>query len=177
MLHFLRDGVSKDKDRLKKLSEKYSVSEDAFDFFHDSLGDEFWMAEQAECFGKLLSTIGLYMLVENETKIILRWIFSEKQVSKSYIWKNLKKTLNGIGFNIEHLKMYKIINELRCLNNDIKHNRKVGDELAKYPGWVYGEEITGKEINFERFKNAVPEYIEELSNGINAQLLKTKAIK
>ena len=109
MLHFLRDGVSNDKERLKKLTEKYPISEDSFDSFHESLGDEFWMAEQAEYFGRLLSTVGLYMLVENETKTILRWIFSEKQVLNSYNWKHLKKILNNIGFNIENLKVFKII--------------------------------------------------------------------
>lgn len=175
MLRFLGEGALSDKERLKQLSEKYPISEEVFDSFQDSLGDEFWEAEQAEFFGRLLAIVGLYMLVEDETKTILKWIFSKKQVLKVYRWKHLKEMLKAkIGFDIENLKMFNIIDELRCLNNDIKHNRKVDEELAKFSGWIYGKEITGKEIDFDRFKNAVPEYIEELSDGINSQVLKNR---
>jgi hypothetical protein len=180
MMLFLEKGVSSEKKRLKQLSEEFSSSKgisdsDFSDAFQESLGDELWEAEQAEFFGRLLAIVGLYMLVENETKTILKWVFPEKQVFKVYKWRQLKDMLKKeIRFDIENLKMFKIVNELRCLNNDIKHNRKVGRELAQYVGWVYGKEITGKGIDFSKFKNAVPEYIKELSDGINEQLLKNK---
>jgi hypothetical protein len=177
MLQYLTESGLDNKSRLEKLYEKYPVTEDNCDEFRDFLIDEFWMVTQAESFAKLLAIVGLYMLVEEETKTIMKWVLSEEEIYNCYKWEYLKKIVRNFGFELKNLAMFKTVDELHHLNNDIKHNGKVSKALAEYPGWTTNTKIRGDAIDFDKFKNAIPKYIEDLSDKVNDELVKSPGSK
>ena len=61
------------------------------------------------------------------------------------------------------------VNELRCLNNAIKHERKVGDELAKFPLWQNKEdaELGDLENHYYRLQPFAKQYLEDLTKRLN----------
>ncbi len=63
------------------------------------------------------------------------------------------------------------IEEIRCLNNDIKHNGIVGIELPSINNkWVQGGIITNTYVDFERLCDGPYNLLNDLSNKIEASL-------
>ena len=65
------------------------------------------------------------------------------------------------------------VDELRCLNNAIKHERKVGDELAKFPLWQNKEddELGDLESHYHILRPFAKQYLEDLTERlINAKV-------
>jgi len=61
---------------------------------------------------------------------------------------------------------YRAVNELRLLNNAVKHAGRVTAELAReYPRWKQGRKLTGVGAAYERLRRPVPSYI--LLNVLN----------
>ena len=78
-----------------------------------------------------------------------------------FLWKKLKKQLRTNGIDVEKMVNYREVNQLRCLNNSIKHSGIVDGELAA-TGW--GKE--GTEINANKCRQSLP----ELANAGEAYL-------
>lgn len=63
---------------------------------------------------------------------------------KSYKWPEIEKHFLNQGLNLEKAMSYKIVNELRVLNNHIKHTYMVAGSLEKFDNFV---EYKGKTID------------------------------
>ena len=65
------------------------------------------------------------------------------------------------------------VNELRSLNNAIKHERRVNGELAKFPRWKNkkGDELGDLESHYLRLRPFAKRYLEDLTERlINAKI-------
>ena len=56
--------------------------------------------------------------------------------------------------------------ELRLLNNAIKHDGKVTKDLAKYVGWNTGSRVHPLGAAYERLAPAIPLFISDLAHAV-----------
>ena len=88
-----------------------------------------------------LAIIALYKKVEITTKKAIRICFHDIEQKKLYRIDFLKKQLKDKGIDIEAFTNYKAMNELRLINNCIKHSGWVDDKLAAYNDWIEGKPL------------------------------------
>ena len=89
-----------------------------------------------------------------------------------YQKRNSKKLLKD-KFDIKYsdLQDYSKIEELRCLNNDIKHNGVVGTELVTANNkWKSGIPISDTHPDFERLKDGPRNLLIDLKNKIEPKI-------
>jgi hypothetical protein len=151
----------------KKLTEEYeSVSVDQFENPNDMesykgmLEDQFYMQEEVRKLANELSISALYKQIELHTKRVVRRHFPFIPNNKFSSVDSLNKAL---PFDLSSVEQYDAFNELRLINNSIKHQGCVQKTLSNYfPNWTEGEEF--KELNFayDRLYPEVKKYISSL---------------
>jgi len=99
--------------------------------------------------------------IADEGLIIHLWATIEQFVKRAIIimageveempfkWYALKKISLMNGVNLETLPSYSMIDEIRVVNNKIKHLYVVDDELSKFPSF---EKYVGKKMSFIDYK-------------------------
>jgi hypothetical protein len=115
-----------------------------------------------------LAIVVLYRVVELNTGRILRHKFGTTVAGKTFsidrVGEILKKQL---GIKIESVPHYRAIDELRLLNNCIKHEGRVSKQLAdRYSRWKQGVELTDLGAAYERLRPKVPAYIFRLAQRV-----------
>jgi hypothetical protein len=110
-----------------------------------------------------LSIIALYKLFEKKHKELIAYHRKEESAHKYSYWKN---ALDVLPEAAKSLSNFTAINELRLLNNSIKHEGVVSDDLSKeFPSYgQVGSELSELNKVFERLKPRVKSYINELHN-------------
>lgn len=131
--------------------------------------NESWIQDDAVYMGNVstladeLSIVALYKLFEKKHKELLQYHLGENNPKKYSYWKN---ALNAIPDSAKELESLKSVNELRLVNNSIKHGGVVSKELVdEFP--IYGpveSELSGLNEIFDRLKPEVVKYIRELHN-------------
>lgn len=137
------------------------------------LEDEVALAESIQDLADQLAIVALYGEVEIRVKHMCSIAMPMVDAAPLFRWKNLEKALHGVGIRLENLKQYKSVNQLRCLNNSIKHSRKVDAELAATE-WdqALGDEIDAKRCSseFEEFVSSCESFLSDLMGRL-AKLL------
>lgn len=106
-----------------------------------------------------LSILALYKRIELKHNDLVKFFhYSDKGI---YRWAKLKEALPD---EVQSIPEFDAVNELRLLNNAIKHQGCVSDELVKYyPSYgKRGDEFTELDITYERLKPAVCIYVNRL---------------
>jgi hypothetical protein len=134
------------KRRQRSLQEQYDELAD--DQFHDAqdmdgykshLAEQMSDAAEVQKLADELTIIALYKQIELHSKRVAIKNFPDLNVKQLFNIATMKKVL---PFDIEALPNFAALDELRLLNNAIKHEGKVSWELAqKFPFWVQGEEL------------------------------------
>lgn len=88
-----------------------------------------------------LTIIALYKKVEITTKKAIKILYPNIEQKNLYRIDFLKQQLKNHGIDIVTFTNYKAMNELRLLNNCIKHSGLVNNELAEYNGWIEGKSL------------------------------------
>ena len=128
------------------------LTEGADDETLEDLGSDYHFLEEAEdLVGKLL-LIGLYRVVETLTKQVLRHRFPENKVKKCYKVDQLKKVFaDELGADLTKVARFKEIDEIRELNNKVKHGGKLPEHALK---------------SYERLVDAVGPYLYALGLAV-----------
>jgi hypothetical protein len=106
-----------------------------------------------------LAIVALHRVVEINAGRILAHKFGTVTRLASYSGR-LRRCLANHGIKIELIPHYRASNELRLLNNAIKHAGYVTAELAdEYPRWKPDSELVGLDAAYIRLKEHVPSYI------------------
>lgn len=110
----------------------------------------------------------LYKTVEISIKRMLHAsnLFSEEEVRGFFRNRVFKRLVKEKIVDLEALPGYESYDELRCINNCIKHSGFVDKELAKYGGWKKGEKLDSLWCNYERLSPKVRVFVEALSEKI-----------
>lgn len=133
-----------------------------------SLGDELFIAEVTTELAGEMMIIALYKTIEIAIKTMTRAceLFTEAQLASFYRIGELKKQLKMKVVDIETLKHYKAYDELRCINNAIKHSGIVGTDLASYPDFKEGQKLTDLHTHYYRLKDDVDRFLVSLQAAI-----------
>ena len=180
-LNEVRDSI---KAEIEKASPEQYDSEYDYLSHMDSLNDEIVQLIEVADISKKLAVVGLYMIVENFTKRIMKCLYHDldektrkKKLHYLYIWDVLKKELNNLcGLDLSEVSEYSVIDELRCLNNDIKHSGYVGEDLSAFLSWKddIEKEIDVDKIELEKFYISIPKYIHDMVEKINDSFIRTE---
>ena len=160
--------------RIKKLEDEYkNLTVDQFedprdiDAYRDHLGDIITSSYDAKALGDELSIIALYKKVESKTgRIAKRLIPAASHKNLSYF----KQFCEVLPFDIKTINGFASFNELRLLNNSIKHGEVVSQELSdSFPSWIVGAELNGLDRAFARILPGVETYVSDLVENIYAR--------
>jgi len=103
--------------------------------------------EQAKIIANESLVINLWITVEQYTNRCLLFVDNNNQ--KSYRWDIIKSKFEEKEINLSNISSYSTINELRILNNKIKHLYVVDKQLAKFDNF---KDHVNKELNYVPFK-------------------------
>ena len=112
---------------------------------------------------------GIWRCVELYRKSAMRRALGKDAAKRAYINKEFQKDLLRLNIEEEKIICAPSMNELRCLNNAIKHERQVDDELAKFPLWQNKEddELGDLESHYYRLRPFAKQYLEDLTERLN----------
>lgn len=98
-----------------------------------------------------LSIIALYKKVEIDTKAALGIVYPSEKTDDWGYWDRLEGFLKRKMVEISELDGYLEVNELRLVNNAIKHGGVVDKKLSKkYPAWIEGKKLSNMDEHFYR---------------------------
>jgi hypothetical protein len=127
--------------------------------------DEVYELDTVSRLADHFAIVSLYRVVEINTARMLSHEFGKAATKKaSHIAKLTDFLKREKGVSLSSVPYYRAIDELRLLNNAIKHAGTVTKELAdKYNRWREGEELSGLDRAYDRFRPKVPAYIFRLA--------------
>ena len=166
-------GIEELEERVEEVKKEDFRTKQDYEQYVDTFSDDSWLINEADNQAEQLSIVGLYRIVELSTKKIISWPYhgDKDKIEACYRWKALKKNLKkDFGFDLSNVVSYTTIDELHCLNNDIKHKGTAGVELAKFSGWKKGEKIRNLRPHFDRFVVHIPKYLADFTEKLNDKL-------
>jgi hypothetical protein len=169
VINNLEGEVQKKVDKINKIGVTNFTDEQLSDFRY-GLNHYYGLSIEVK------ETLSNYMIVatfsfyEKTVKKLLSLTnkVTSTQLNSCYRNSELRKLLKS-KFHIEYniLNNFKEIEELRYLNNAIKHNGKVGNELNKANGkWILNSYIGNTYDDFTRLKDAPVKMLTDLMNKI-----------
>jgi hypothetical protein len=156
-----RKNLSTQANEIAKATD---VSSDDKFFLQDALSDEVYFLEEVEKLSNELAIIALYKKMEITTKRAVSIAFPKVPTHSLFKVNHLKKSLLRQGVDITSLAHYRAMDEVRCLNNSIKHDGTVGTELAAYPAWKKkkGQPLMNLDVAYMRLAPKCAVYMQEL---------------
>lgn len=158
--------------RIKHLEdEERTLSPEQFedplemDGYRSHLSELAASAYATKALGNELSIIALYKKVEaHSARLVKKKVPTAATANLSY-FKQLCKT---VPFDIKTVDGFAGFNELRLLNNSIKHGEgKVSVELAKeFSTWMQGAELSDLDKAFQRLLPEVKKYVADLAEKL-----------
>ena len=131
------------------------------------LADDIYELDKISDLADQLAIVALHRVVELSTQRILMHKFGAAAGRKASYIDALRKFLKGHDIDIERIPHYRAMNELRLLNNAIKHAGHVNPQLAaEYSRWTLGEELTQLGSAYDRLKRHVPSYVFRFAESV-----------
>ena len=160
-----------------KLEEKYlkqrvASSSRGEDDLDDWWVDDFAQLEEFAWLSSEFAIVGLWRCVELYRKDAIRHALGPSAVQGIFIHKEFQKKLRSQGIEESQICCAEHMDELRCLNNAIKHERRVSNELAaKFLEWKgkEGEKLGDLERHYHRLQPLAKQYLEDLAKRLKAQ--------
>src|SRR3989304_7780844 len=84
--------------------------------------------------------------------------------------KEFQKQLKSLGIDETQTRCARSVDELRCLNNSIKHSQRVNEELAKFPRWKNkkGDNLGNLESHYRRLRPVAERYLKDFSGRLDS---------
>lgn len=171
--NFLKDETDKQLAEINKLDIS-KIPEDELRTLLQSISDYYGLSHETKDILSNYMLVASFSFYEKAFKKLLDLTgnLTAAQLSNCYKKKEAKSLLKS-KFNIDYelLTDYKKIEELRCLNNDIKHNGLVGSELAAAnTKWTLGQPIANTYDDFKRLMDGPKNLLRDLASKIEPQL-------
>ena len=128
----------------------------------DWLTDDFSaLADFAELSAEF-SIVGLWRCIELFRKRAIWNCSGKKAAAGVFTHKQFQRELSKMRINEKRISCSRTVDELRCLNNSIKHYQRVGDELATFRYWrnKEGQPLENLAARYPRFRTAAERYPE-----------------
>jgi hypothetical protein len=155
----VRDAAAVQRRSIKRRAEDLPAEVQEF------LADDLHELDAISDLADQLAIVALYRVVEINTGRILAHQFGPAARRNASPIERLRRFLTQQqGIDIMRIPHYRAVNELRLLNNAIKHAAHVTAQLAnEYPRWNEGQDLAGLGTAYERLKGRVPSYVFRLA--------------
>ncbi|MCX6285630.1 MAG: hypothetical protein NTY96_00770 [Bacteroidetes bacterium] len=171
--NYLKAETDKQVAEINKLDIS-KIPEDELKELLQSISDYYGLSHETQDILSNYMLVATFSFYEKSFKKLLDLTgkLNDTELSSCYRKKEAKKLLkNKFNIDYELLTDYPKIEELRCLNNDIKHNGLVGNELATVnPKWFLDKPITNTYDDFKRLMDGPRNLLRDLANKIEPQL-------
>ena len=133
--------------------------------------DDFAQLEEFAQLSSEFAIIGLWRCVELYRKAAIKHALGSDAVQGLFDHKKFLLKLRSEGIEESQIRSAKSVNELRCLNNAIKHERRVNGPLAKFSMWEGKEkkELGDLERHYARLQPHAEQYLEDLAKRLRAK--------
>jgi len=164
-LDFLASNRNQHDAEAAVLSKSAATDSDLAEFAGDTkahLDELLLLAEQS-------AVQALYRVVELNSVKIAEWRWGAETVKTKQLFRadRLESELSlQLQLDVKKLPGFSAVDELRLLNNAIKHEGVVSDKLAKYAGWTAGSPFANLDSFVRRVAPDVPKYLEALAASI-----------
>lgn len=158
---------------LSAISSDESLSEGEKHELEGYLSDELFLSEKTEELAHEMTIIAFYKTIEITIKDMLKFsqLFTDKEINKFWKVKELKEQVAQKVHDMETLNGYAAYDELRLINNCIKHSGKVDKELSIfYSNWKNGDKLHDLDKAYFRLKDDVNKFVVALKNEILAKM-------
>jgi hypothetical protein len=170
----LRDSVKgfaavKRSDMLKEhdaLVPDESMSENDLEEFRASLSSDADFLWEIEGLSDELCIVALYKKLEITMTKVLSKFYPHLDKSKLH---NIDYVRRSLPFDIAALAGYPSMDELRLINNSIKHNGVVNKSLSNYPGWVENKPLMNLDKAFNRLAPGIKDYVASVCGAIRGE--------
>ena len=169
----LRDSVkgfarAREKSILKNINsldpDQFENGRDLEDY-RSHLESEAEFLVEVELLSNEMCILALYKKLEIATRKLVTKFYPKLNAGELHNIDYLKRNL---PFDITALDEFASIDELRLINNSIKHQGVVSHALSSYPGWLEGQPLTDLGNAFERLAPKAEVYVEGLCEAIRA---------
>lgn len=156
--------------RMKEIDQDTELSDSEKEELRMTAPDDIYEGELIVNIAEEMVILALYKTIEKNIKKMVRAsnLFSEEEIKKMFNFNTLKRLLKERVTDIEGLPGFAALDELRLLNNCIKHQDKAGLELARYPSWNDGDQLSSLWGHYERLKPDVRKLLDEFSKRLVA---------
>jgi len=170
-LRYSEEHLEEDSEKMhKQIDDEYTLDEydqEFIDLLHEDIGNwEFYTKESEEILTHVM-IIGLYSNYEKTLKKILKLSgkFSEIEIKTCSIKPKLIETFISKGLQYEKPEDsdYKNINELREINNCLKHSGEISRDLHQIKNdWVEGQILGDLSPHFIRLMRSPSHYLTKI---------------
>ncbi|EMR34580.1 hypothetical protein QTO16_01360 [Vibrio harveyi] len=150
----------------RSLSPDGFLNENDMECYKGVLDDQYYLAQQVRQLSDELSITALYKLVEIHTKKVVSWHLPSIPPKKLG---NIRGLNESLPFELNEVKEFSAFDELRELNNAIKHQGVVTDNLEKKyhnHGWVAEADLNALDKAYERLAPLISIYMDDLATKI-----------
>ena len=135
------------------------------------LGEQFWATQHLNTLSEM-KIVYLFKCVEIAMKSLIRTAYPKTNTKDFYKWESMSSFLKTFNINVSTLRGYLEVNELRKVNNNIKHTDVVSDEVKIIKEFKdKGEfEFDDLEHFHDRVKVKSEEFIKDLGVAILVDL-------
>ncbi|MDC4913680.1 hypothetical protein ACT42U_18445 [Acinetobacter baumannii] len=152
--------------KLKRIEKDLNLDIDEKDRLIEGLSEDVSMANEISVLGEELAIIGLYKTIEIAIKKAckLSGKFNDKEIYEMYITKKLIKNFNNIKIDIKMIDGFTSFEELKLLNNCLKHEGTISKDLFKINPKIgkEGEKIKNSAEHFNRLLHPSIKFLNEL---------------
>ena len=143
----------------------------------DRYVDDFEVIRSVSHLNSDLSIVALWRCIEFcRKRVIQGTLGNDASREAAYHTKAIAK-LKIIGISERGVERWEDVEELRCLNNAIKHGGYVSGPLAKFKAWSgrSSEQISDVNVEYPRLRAAAEEYIKDLTMQASKWLVSPRA--
>ncbi len=113
--------------------------------------------------------VGLWRCVELFRKRAIVNAIDSEHTKSTYKHKQFVNQLSTLNITENKLRCARSVDELRCLNNAIKHTQRVSKELESFKRWQgkHNDDLVNLEQHYRRLRTLAERYLKDLTNRLN----------
>lgn len=156
--------------KVREIQGDLSLDSDEKNRMIDFLIEDVSIMDDIRIIGEELAIIGLYKTIEISIKksVKLSEKFSKKKLEELHKIENFIGHFRSVNIEVESIEGFNSFNELRLINNCLKHSGFVSKALMDFnPSlWRKGEKINNSAETFSRLLYPSVKFLKELGNKI-----------
>ncbi len=175
----LKTKIDESKTKYTELNNKLSnfveenqgipTSDDMeiYNEMNDLAADEYWSTEHLNALSEM-KVVYLFKSVEITMKSLIHSAYPQVNTKDFFQWESMASYFKSIGIKISDFDGYLEVTELRKVNNSIKHNNLINEDINKIIDFTGKPQFEYKNIdNFlKRIKHKIQNFIKSLGDAI-----------